>query len=288
VPAAPDDAQRARIAQLLALQLPSYCCGCGVKLQQTDPDAPGCARVAQAGRHASATRPGGLRRLWRRAALSPAVPSAGAAAVCRHVQLTVLGCAAACATPRYFQVPRRLLDIAQQATSLHGGASSSAAYTAPDQQQQPQQLSAQEVERRALDAAMEAWLVRGVACGVAHRVPAAAVTNCPWACVSCHHLPHAQLCPPPPRPRPRAPRPAPPRRRGLTLPQHTPPQRNATHTHARAHHQDEQQRPAIPQLGGGQDSSTAGAEGDGDEAAAGAQRQGSVRCARCYSLVHYG
>lgn len=32
---------RLRIAQLLGIRLPSYCSGCGVKLQQIDPDGPG-------------------------------------------------------------------------------------------------------------------------------------------------------------------------------------------------------------------------------------------------------
>lgn len=32
---------RVRIAQLLGIRLPNYCSGCGVKLQQTDPDGPG-------------------------------------------------------------------------------------------------------------------------------------------------------------------------------------------------------------------------------------------------------
>jgi hypothetical protein len=28
--------------QQAGIQVPPYCCGCGVKLQQVDPEAPGC------------------------------------------------------------------------------------------------------------------------------------------------------------------------------------------------------------------------------------------------------
>jgi hypothetical protein len=41
VPEAAAADTRLRIAQLLGIRLPSYCSGCGVKLQQTDPDGPG-------------------------------------------------------------------------------------------------------------------------------------------------------------------------------------------------------------------------------------------------------
>jgi hypothetical protein len=43
-PTQAEDYQRAsglRLAQLLKIRLPSYCSGCGVKLQQEDPDGPG-------------------------------------------------------------------------------------------------------------------------------------------------------------------------------------------------------------------------------------------------------
>jgi hypothetical protein len=43
-PAKAEDYQQAsglRLAQLLKIRLPSYCTGCGVKLQQEDPDGPG-------------------------------------------------------------------------------------------------------------------------------------------------------------------------------------------------------------------------------------------------------
>lgn len=45
--------------------------------------------------------------------------------------------------------------------------------------------------------------------------------------------------------------------------------------------QDEQQRPAVPDLGGG-DASVSGSSGGSGG------RQANVKCARCYSLVHYG
>jgi hypothetical protein len=43
-PTQAEDYQQAsglRLAQLLKIRLPSYCTGCGVKLQQEDPDGPG-------------------------------------------------------------------------------------------------------------------------------------------------------------------------------------------------------------------------------------------------------
>lgn len=43
-PTQPEDYQQVsglRLAQLLKIRLPSYCSGCGVKLQQEDPDGPG-------------------------------------------------------------------------------------------------------------------------------------------------------------------------------------------------------------------------------------------------------
>jgi hypothetical protein len=45
--------------------------------------------------------------------------------------------------------------------------------------------------------------------------------------------------------------------------------------------QDEQQRPAVPQLGG-----EAGELGGGSSSSS--ARQAAIKCARCYSLVHYG
>lgn len=42
--------------------------------------------------------------------------------------------------------------------------------------------------------------------------------------------------------------------------------------------QDEQQRGAVPDLGGSSDASSGSSS----------TRQANIKCARCYSLVHYG
>uniref|UniRef100_A0A383WDX7 Uncharacterized protein n=1 Tax=Tetradesmus obliquus TaxID=3088 RepID=A0A383WDX7_TETOB len=99
-PTQPEDYQQVsglRLAQLLKIRLPSYCSGCGVKLQQEDPDGPG-----------------------------------------------------------YYQVPRRLLDLAEEQLQLSGAAGS--ADDLAGAAEQAVGISAEEQQRRSIDRAMEAWL----------------------------------------------------------------------------------------------------------------------------------
>ncbi|KAF6251140.1 hypothetical protein COO60DRAFT_669368 [Scenedesmus sp. NREL 46B-D3] len=84
-----------RLAQLLKVRLPSYCSGCGVRLQQEDPDGPG-----------------------------------------------------------YFQVPRRLIDLAEEQLQLSGPAADAGDLAAELDTGE----SAEEQQRRSIDRAMEAWL----------------------------------------------------------------------------------------------------------------------------------
>jgi hypothetical protein len=47
----PPPGSPAGIVQQAGIQVPPYCCGCGVKLQQVDPEAPGCVLGVCQGLH---------------------------------------------------------------------------------------------------------------------------------------------------------------------------------------------------------------------------------------------